>query len=117
MKAINLTKMLILIAGMLFITTASTFAGKTAKAPERDIRSVIQETIKFPDLSHRDCCTGTVKVLFTVSEEGKINIKKIDSENTKIINQVKEQLSKISCSDLKCPTYQRYSIQITFKLV
>jgi outer membrane biosynthesis protein TonB len=116
MKAINMTRILFLIAGILIFSTA-TFAGKTAKAPARDIRTAIQETIQFPDLSYRDCCTGTVDVLFTVTAEGKINIKKIESENARIIEAVKSQLSKVICPDLNCPTYQRYSIQLTFKLV
>ena len=117
MKAINLTRILLLGMGMLILSTTGTFAGKTAKPPVKDIRSTIQESIKFPDLSYRDCYTGTVDVIFTVTDDGKIDIKKIDSDNTRIINEVKEQLSKISCGDLKCPPYQRYSIQITFKLV
>ncbi len=116
MKTINLTRALLFIAGILIFSTA-TFAGKTAKAPARDIRTAIQETIHFPDLSYRDCCTGTVDVIFTVTADGKLDIKKIDSENTRIIEAVKSQLSEVTCPGLNFPTYQRYSIQLTFKLV
>jgi outer membrane biosynthesis protein TonB len=116
MKTINLTRTLLLATGM-FIFASVSFAGKTAKDPATDIRQAIQQTVKFPTLSNRDCCTGTVDVLFTVTADGKLDIKKINSDNDRIVKEVKEQLAKVSCADLKCPSYQMYSIQITFKFV
>lgn len=116
MKTINIAKTLLLVTGMFLITSIG-YAGKTAKDPATDIRQAIQQTVKFPSLSNRDCCTGTVDVLFTVKADGTLDIKKINSDNDRIVKEVKDQLAKVSCADLKCPSYQLYSIQITFKFV
>jgi hypothetical protein len=56
-------------------------------------------------------------VLFTVNEDGTINIKKISTSDKVIADGVKEQLSKVCCKGIKTPFNQYYKVSITFKLV
>ena len=117
MKAINITRTLFVIAGMILFTSTTLWAGNTAKAPAKALRSVISESVKFPETINKDDLTGTVEVVFSVNEKGKIEISRIKSENQQIIDAVTKQLGELSCNGLNCPTYQQYRIEITFKLV
>lgn len=117
MKTLNHVPRLFIATLLLVTLSASLMAGNTATKPAQDIRAAIQNQLKFPDLTSRECCTGTVSVEFCVNSEGKIDIKKISSDNQRIVDEVKRQLANIDCKEVKCPSFQRYSIQISFKLV
>jgi hypothetical protein len=117
MKTTRLIRPFFLIMLLVCISGISSYALEPIVTPAQQLQKVISEGIKYPEQAVKNCCTGAVDVLFTVTEDGKINILKMNSENSHVEKMVKDQLSTICCKGVKVPTYESYKIRITFKLL
>jgi len=117
MKTVQLIRTTFLILMMICIMGIFVYAAEPAMAPTQNLQKVIKDGIKYPEQAVKNCCTGTVNVYFTVSEDGKINIEKTFADNPHVEKMVKEQLSAICCKGVIVPTYEHYKITITFKLL
>ena len=53
-------------------------------------------------------------VVFTVTDEGKIEIKKLDSTNEEASNYVTKKISSIPCQDNVYPTNHLYKVKFHF---
>jgi outer membrane biosynthesis protein TonB len=78
---------------------------------------VIKENLKYPEKAVRNCCTGSVNVIFTIDEEGKIDIKNTFSDNPDVERIVREQLESICCKGIKTAYNEHFRITITFKII
>ncbi len=121
MKTVKLIRAFFLFLMLICISGISSFAKEPATppvpAPAEHLQKIIKEGVKYPEKAVRQCCTGSVDVIFTVNEEGKIIIEKTISDNADIEHAVKEQLSAICCKGVKTPFNEHYKIKITFTLV
>ncbi len=107
-----------LMATLFFLFTGfSSYAIKPALAPAEHIQNVIKETVKYPQQALKSGTMGSVDVLFTITDEGQLIIKKLSGDNKSISEDVKQQLSKVYCKDVKFPYNQYFKINIRFKLV
>lgn len=101
----------------LLILASQSFAGKVSKQTLTTIRESIIEQVKHPGFDKvKDnlCCAD---VIFTVTDEGKLLVKRIISDNEAISDYIKEKLSQIKFSKLESPMNQHYRIKISFRLV
>ncbi len=117
MKTLKSIRTLLLIMMAICISGISSFAGKPEIAPALHIQKVIKENLTYPAKAVKNCCTGSVYVTFAITPEGKIDIKKISTDNKEIAEEVKAQLAKINYKDAHAPSYQLYEISISFKLI
>jgi outer membrane biosynthesis protein TonB len=117
MKTLRVLQITIFAALFIFLTGYSSYAIKPALAPAEHIQKVIKETLKYPEQAIKSGYTGSVDVTFTISDDGKIIVKKLSTDDKEIAANVKEQLSNICCKDIKSPYNQHYKVTITFKLV
>jgi hypothetical protein len=97
-------------------TTGTCMAGKTSVQPAKDVHVLISESIKYPPVALKESIEGTVEVLFTINDEGKIVVEKIKSNDKRITENVSEQLSKICCKEILGTYNQHYRIILEFKL-
>ena len=117
MKTLKVIRTLSIILMVICISVISSFAGKPEIAPAVHIQKVIKDNIIYPANAMKNCCTGSVNVTFAITENGKIDIKKISTDNKEIAEEVKAQLAKINYKDANAPSYQLYEITISFKLI
>jgi len=117
MKAIKLIPNLFLILMVICLSGMSAYAVEPSVPPAQHLQQVIKDGLKYPEHAVRSCCTGSVDVIFSVDENGKIIIEKTSADNANIEKIVKEQLAAICCKGVKIATYEHYSITITFKLI
>jgi len=101
---------------LVLFTSLTCFAGKPSVSPAENIRNVIIGSVKHPVDVQKHKLTGSVDVLFSVKENGKLDIKKIMTDEDSIANCIKEQLSKITIKDANLSKGQFYKVKISFKL-
>ena len=117
MKTAKITQVMMIILMFIFISGTSIFASEPAIPPAVHLQKAIKEGVKYPERAVKSCCTGTVNVVFAIDESGKIDIKRMSTDNKEISDDVKAQLSRINCKEAKAPFYQLYKITISFKLI
>jgi hypothetical protein len=117
MKTVKVIRTLSIILMVICISVVTSFAGKPEMAPALHIQKVIQENVKYTEDAVKNSSTGFVNVIFAIDESGKIDIKRMSTDNKEIADTVKAQLSKINYKDAKAPFYQLYKITISFKLI
>ena len=117
MKTTNLIRFFSVILMLFCMSAISSYAAKPEITPAVHIQKVIQDGLRYPERAIKNCCTGSVDVTFTIDENGKIDIKKLSTDNKDIAEGVKEQLAKINCKEANSPSYQLYKVTISFKLV
>jgi hypothetical protein len=117
MKTTTLFRSFFVILMLFFISGISSYAIEPFPSPAQQLQKVIKDGLKYPEIAIKNCCTGSVDVIFTVSEDGKINIQKMNSENAHVEKMVKDQLSTICFKGVKVSSFEYYKIKITFKLL
>jgi outer membrane biosynthesis protein TonB len=117
MKTLKAIRILSIILMAICMSAIVTFAGKPEIAPAVHIQKAIKDNITYPAKAVKNCCTGSVNVTFAITENGKIDIKKISTDNKEIAEEVKAQLAKIDYKEANAPSYQLYEITISFKLI
>ncbi|MCX6284133.1 MAG: hypothetical protein NTW31_07865 [Bacteroidetes bacterium] len=116
MKTKSLVKFVFILISLL-ILGGSSFAGKTIKDTAATIREAIQQQVKHPGyikVQDNLCCAD---ILFTVTTDGKLLIKRIITDNDALSDYIKEKFSEISFSKLGSPLNQYYRIKLSFRLI
>lgn len=101
----------------LLILAAPAWAGKVSKDTAATIRETIKEQVKHPgfyNLKDDACCAD---VIFTISSEGKLLVKRIISNSEDLSDYVKKALSDIQFYKLQSPMNQYYRIKLSFRLI
>jgi outer membrane biosynthesis protein TonB len=117
MKTSKVISALFIVLMIFSISGMSSYAANPVPGPADRIQKMIKESIKYPEKAIRNGCCGTVDVTFTVDTDGKINIKKMSTENKDVYELVKQQLSSVCCKGIKTPFNQHYKVSITYKLI
>jgi hypothetical protein len=117
MKTTKIIRLFSIVSMLVIFAAISAYAGKPALTPAQHIQKVIKESITYPEQAVKECCTGSVDVYFTVSDDGKIQIDRLAGDTEGLEKMVKEQLSTICCKGIKTPYNEHYKITISFKLI
>ncbi len=116
MKTIKIIRILLIVMLAGFISTLSTFAASPAAAASaRNIRQKFVEAVQNPDDMINVPTNGEVEVLFTVNDDGTLNIRKLNSDNEEAANYVKEKITNLNYSDSGNPYNQYYKIKFRFQ--
>jgi len=116
MKALKVIRPVIILLLLVLFTTITCFAGKPSVTPTEHIRNVIIGSVKHPIDVSKHKLTGSVDVLFSINDNGTLDIKKISTDEDQIATCLKDQLSKITIKNLDLPKGQFYKVKISFKL-
>ena len=116
MKTNNIFRTAIIALAFLGLSGLSAYAKKPAISPATDIQNMIKKNMSYPEIAVKDGFTGSVDVLFTLSDDGKIIVKKTTAPNAKIEKQVKAQLDAMTLKDVKTTFNQHYWIRISFDI-
>jgi hypothetical protein len=115
MKTINATRILVIVLLIGFISTFSTYAESPAAISARNIRQKFVQAVMNPEDLLNVSSAGVVEVLFTVTDDGNIDIKNIKSTNEEIANYVKDKISSVPCKENVEPTNQYYKVKFYFQ--
>ena len=117
MKTLKIIPALLILLMFICLSGISSYAANPVATSSDNIHKMIKESVTYPEKALKNGCCGKVYVTFSLTEEGKIDIDEISTDNKEISNSVKEQLSNLCCKGINSPSYKHYSICITFKLI
>jgi hypothetical protein len=115
MKTINVTRVFLLTLLVGIISTFSTYAASPAAVSAKNIRDKFVEAVMNPDDQSTVPTSGEVEVLFTLNDEGTVDIKKIKGTNDEVTNYVKDKITNVPCKDFVHPYNQYYKIKFRFQ--
>jgi len=116
MKPNRILKFVIVLITLLILAPQMQ-AGKTIKDTAATIREAIQQQVKHPGyIKVQDdlCCAD---ILFTITKDGKMLVKRILSNNEELSEYIKDQLANIKFTKLGSPMNQYYRIKLSFRLI
>jgi|WetSurMetagenome_2_1015567.scaffolds.fasta_scaffold102448_2 hypothetical protein len=114
MKTIKITRIIGITLLLGFITIFSGYAESPAAISAKNIRQkFVQAVVNAEDKSDLPT-SGEVEVLFTVSDEGMVEIKNLKSTNDEIATYVKEKIINVPCNDFSHPYNQYYKVRFIF---
>jgi hypothetical protein len=114
MKKINLARILIIALLFGFISTMSTYASSPAAISAKNIRQKFVQAVMNPEDLTTVPTSGEVEVLFLLSDDGSIDIKKIKATSEEVADYVKRQISNVPCKDFVHPYNQYYKVKFRF---
>ena len=121
MKTNNLLKSMIIFGLIGVFFTGSVLAGNPAKGlavKYQPIHDKMEKTVKFPADCFAKLHNGeTADVLFTLSDEGKVNVINISSECPEMAESLKKQLEDVYCPDVIHEYNQHFKITFKFRTV
>jgi hypothetical protein len=115
MKSIKTRRimLIVLLAGILAVPGVQ--AASPAAMAAKNIRQKFVEVVRNPADLQNILVGGEVEVLFTVSEEGKIDIKRLEGSNKEIEDFVRDKISSIPCNEYIFPFNQHYKVKFRFE--
>ena len=114
MKTTNVTRIFIIAVLFGMIASFSGFASSPAAVSARNIRQKFVKAVMNPDDQTVVPASGTVEVLFTLTDEGSVEIKKIKGTNDDLEKYVTEKITSVPCKDFVHPYNQLYKIKFRF---
>ena len=101
----------------LLILAAPAWAGKVSKDTSATIRETIKEQVTHPGLDNLKDNTCCADVIFTITNDGKLLVKRIISKSEDLSDYVRKALSDIQFYKLQSPMNQYYRIKLSFRLI
>ena len=103
---------LALIVGL--ISTFSSYAASPAAVTAKSIQQKFAEAFQNTEDRENVPTEGIVVVVFTVTDEGKLEIKKLESTNEEASNYVTQKMAGIPCQDNVYPYHHLYKVKFHF---
>jgi hypothetical protein len=114
MKTIKIIRIITIALIVGFISTFTVNAASPAAVTAKNIRQKFAEVFQNPNDREDIPTTGTVVVIFKVNDEGKIEIKKLESNDNIASDFVSKKISGIPCKDYIYPYNQFYTVKFRF---
>lgn len=115
MKTINVTRVILIILLVGFVSALSSYAASPAAVSAKNIRAKFVQAVMNPDENTTLPTSGKVEVLFTVNDDGTVNIKKIDSDNEDATKYVKDKITNLTMDEFTHPYNQYYKVKFSFQ--
>jgi hypothetical protein len=114
MKTLNITRILIIALLVGFVSTFTTYAKSPAAVTAKNIQQKFTEVFQNTTDQEEIPTAGTVVITFSINDDGKVEFKKIDSNNDDAENFVVKNISKIPCQAYTYPYHQVYRLKFRF---
>jgi len=114
MKTINFSRVILFAIIIGFISTFSTYAASPAALSAKNIRQKFIKAVMNPEDESMIPKDGEVEVVFTLTDEGTVEIKKLVSTNDDAAKYVRDKITSVPCKDFVHPYNQFYKIKFRF---
>jgi hypothetical protein len=115
MKTIaNFSRFILITLLFAIISATAIQAASPAAVSAKNIRQKFVEAVMNPDDNYNVPTSGEVEVVFTVTDEGTIDIKKLEGTNKEVSDFVKDRISNVPCKDFVHPYNQYYKVKFRF---
>lgn len=114
-KKANISSKVIKVTALVALTLGSFLLNANTKGTGTETEKTIKEHVKFPNLILPIKQTEKVEVVFTTSENGKVNFVLAKTDNKEIKTQIEKQFSELTLNKLKANV--AYSIVLNFKTI
>jgi uncharacterized protein (UPF0333 family) len=115
MKTLNLTRVIVIALFVGFVSTFSTYAESPAAISAKNIRQKFVQAVQNPKDMSTMPTSGEVEVLFSINDDGIVEIQKLKGSNDEVTNYVKEKITNVSCKDFVHPYDQYYKVKFRFQ--
>lgn len=117
MKTIKVISSLftIFLTGIIF--SMNTYAKEPVKeysSHVKQIKQILEQTVKFPDCGIKKAGHGEAVVIFSISDDGKIEIDEISASCKELEVNISEQLSGLYFNGVIHPYDQHYRVKFKF---
>lgn len=112
-----LTRILKIALFMAIFSAATAYAANPVPFAAKNIRQKLVETFQHNENQIGFPSSGVVEILFTLSDDGKIEVKKFKATNDKIAGYVKKKIAAIEMNDFIHPYNQYYKIKLSFSQI
>jgi hypothetical protein len=114
MKRINFSKTVLFAVMIGLFSTISVYAEGPVVKSANNIRAKFVQAVMNPEDVTTLPTTGQVEVLFSLTDDGMVKIKKIKSNDDNAATYVKQKLNTVECKDFIHPYNQYYKIKFNF---
>jgi len=119
MKTINSISLLLTIILVGAVFSMNTYAGNPVKDTKypyhaKQIKQILEQNVKFPECGMTKSGQGIADVIFSIKEDGTLDIDEISANCKDLEVYVKEQLKKITIANVNHPAGQHYKITMIF---
>jgi hypothetical protein len=120
MKTINVFKAFFTILLVGTILSLNTFGGNPSKDAReypyhaKQVKQVLEQTVKFPDCGLKKGGHGEAVVIFSIADDGKIEIDGVSANCKELEKYIREQLTNLYFNDVIHPFNQHYKVKFTF---
>ena len=80
----------------------------------KQVKQILEETVKFPGCSMKKVNHGEAVVIFSISDQGMIEIEEISANCKALENNLREQLKGLYFDGVIHPYDQHYRVKFTF---
>jgi hypothetical protein len=80
----------------------------------KQVKQVLEQTVKFPDCGIKKAGHGEAEVIFSIADDGKIKIDEVSANCKDLEVYLREQLSGIYFENVIHPFNQHYKVKFTF---
>ena len=80
----------------------------------KQVKQVLEQTVKFPDCGLKKGGHGEAVVIFSIADDGKIEIDEVSASCKVLETYIKEQLTGLYFIDVIHPFNQHYKVKFTF---
>lgn len=115
MKTLNLTRVIVIALFVGFISTFSTYAESPAAISAKNIRQKFVQAVQNPEDISTMPTSGVVEVLFSITDDGNVEIQNIKGSNKEAMSYVKEKITNVPCKDFVHPYDQYYKVKFRFQ--
>jgi hypothetical protein len=120
MKTIKVLKSFFTILLVGTILSINTLGGNPAKDANaypyhaKQVKQVLEQTVKFPDCGLKKGGHGEAEVIFSIADDGKIEIDEVSANCKELETYIREQLTGLTFTDVIHPFNQHYKVKFTF---
>ena len=119
MKTINFIRVLmtIMLVGAVFsMNTYARNPNKDTKYPyhAKQIKQLLEQNVKFPECGLTKAGQGIAEVVFSIKDDGMIDIDEISANCKDLEVYVKKQLDGLTVTNIKYPAGQHYRVTFIF---
>jgi hypothetical protein len=118
MKKSHIFTSIVAVVILFAMATQTSFARKpSADKPAymEQLNKVVKESVKYPDFKLNKAERGDIFVTFTLTDDGKIKVEKVEAPSPRVEEYIKAQLSDVPCKDIIHPYNQAYKVKFRFE--
>jgi hypothetical protein len=114
MKTTHISRVIIISLLIGIVSTLTTYAASPAAVSAKNIRQKFVEAVMTPDEMSNVPSSGEVEVLFRITDDGSVDIKKVQATSEAVSDYVKEKIANVKCQDFLHPYNQYYKVKFRF---